>query len=188
VISPGHHAIFRAGGRDFILYHRQSLPFAAGGPLLRQVSVDRLSVAGTRLTTVTPTNRGPDIAGAAAHRGPFRHVIVTASASADPAHAAASAADDNYATSWRSGPRAAWLEADLGKIGQIGPSVIRPGYPTATLRFSVQASVDGIRWWDAASETATSGSPIAVPAVRGARYLRLRFPNGAEIFEWSFAK
>ena len=188
VISPGHHAIFRAGGKDFILYHRQSLPFAGEGPLLRQVSVDRLSVAGDRLRTVTPTNSGPDIAGAAPRRGPFRRVMVTASGSADPHHAPALATDDNYATSWRSAPGAAWLQVDLGKAGQIGPSTIRPGYPFAPLRFSVQSSVDGLRWRNSTADIVGTGSPIAVPAVRGARYLRLRFPDGAEIFEWSFAK
>ena len=188
VISPGHHAIVRAGGKDFILYHRQSLPFAGEGPLLRQVSVDRLSVAGDRLRTVTPTNSGPDIAGAAPRRGPLRRVTVTASGSADPHHAPALATDDNYATSWRSAPGAAWLQVDLGKAGQIGPSTIRPGYPSAPLRFSVQSSVDGLRWRNATADIVGTGSPIAVPGVRGARYLRLRFPDGAEIFEWSFAK
>ena len=188
VISPGHHAVFRSGGTDFILYHRQSLPFVEAGPVLRQISVDRLRIVGDRINAVTPTNEGPDVPGAARRRGPFRTVVASASSSADPDHSAASAADDNYATSWRSGPGPAWLQVDLGKVGHIGPSMIRPGQPTAAFRYSVQASADGVRWRDAAPELIRSGSPIAVPAVRDARYLRLRLPEGAEIFEWSFLK
>jgi hypothetical protein len=51
IISPGHHAFFRSGGRAFILYHRQALPWRAGQPeTLRQVAVDGLEISpGPRL-------------------------------------------------------------------------------------------------------------------------------------------
>jgi len=188
VISPGHHAIFRAGGADFVLYHRQSLPFVTGGAVLRQVAVDRLQIAGERITRVTPTNQGPDLPGAALRRGSFRRVVLTASASSDRDHAAGSAGDDNFATSWRSGPRTAWLQADLGKVATIGATAIRPGYPASPLRFTVRASVDGKHWRQVTGEATRSGSPILVPAAGLARYLRLDFPAGGEIFEWSFRR
>jgi len=188
VISPGHHAIFRAGGADFVLYHRQSLPFVTGGAVLRQVAVDRLQIAGERIARVTPTNQGPDLPGAAPRRGSFRPVVLTASGSSDRDHAAGSAGDDNFATSWRSGPRTAWLQADLGKVATIGATAIRPGYPASPLRFTVRASVDGKHWRQVAGEATRSGSPILVPAAGLARYLRLDFPAGAEIFEWSFTR
>ena len=39
IISPGHHAVFQHDGRDYILYHRHSIPF---NPKFigRQVCVD----------------------------------------------------------------------------------------------------------------------------------------------------
>lgn len=189
VISPGHHAVFRAGGADFVLYHRQSLPFVVGGPqVLRQVAIDRLRIVGDRITRVTPTNDGPDLPGAAPRRAASQPVTLTASAESDRDHAARTASDDNFATSWRSGSGPAWLEADLGGIKTIGASAIRPGYPAAPLRFSVWASIDRRHWRRVGGETTTSGSPIPVPAAGRARYLRLNFPDGAEIFEWSFAK
>jgi len=189
VISPGHHAVFRAGGEDFVLYHRQSLPFALGGPLvLRQVAVDRLRITGDRITHVTPTNDGPDLPGAAPRRGSYRPVVLTASAESDRDHSARAAGDDNFATSWRSGGSAAWLQADLGRITTIGASAIRPGFPAAPLRFAVRASTDGKHWREVAGGTTKAGSPITVPAAGRARYVRLSFPEGAEIFEWSFAK
>jgi arabinoxylan arabinofuranohydrolase len=189
VISPGHHAIFRAGNADFVLYHRQSLPFAVGGPLvLRQVAVDRLHIVGGRIARVTPTNEGPDLAGAAPRRGVYRPVVLTASAESDRDHPAQAAGDDNFATSWRSGHGAAWLRADLGRITRIGATTIRPGYPAMPLRFTVSASIDGKHWRNVGAETTRSGSPITLPAAGHARYLRLSFPEGAEIFEWSFAR
>jgi len=188
VISPGHHAVFRAGDADFVLYHRQSLPFTLGGPLvLRQVAVDRLQIVGDRIARVTPTNKGPDLAGAAPRRSPYRPVVLTASAESDRDHAARAAGDDNYATSWRSGHGAAWLRADLGRITRTGATMIRPAYPATRLRFTVSASIDGTHWRNVGAETTQSGSPITVPAAGRARYLQLSFPEGAEIFEWSFA-
>ena len=188
VISPGHHAVFRAGDADFVLYHRQSLPFTLGGPLvLRQVAVDRLQIVGDRIARVTPTNKGPDLAGTAPRRSPYRPVVLTASAESDRDHAARAAGDDNYATSWRSGHGAAWLRADLGRITRTGATMIRPAYPATRLRFTVSASIDGTHWRNVGAETTQSGSPITVPAAGRARYLQLSFPEGAEIFEWSFA-
>lgn len=188
VISPGHHAVFRSGGADFVLYHRQSLPFVAGGPVLRQVAVDRLHIAGDRLARVAATNSGPELPGAAPGRSPSRPVVLSASGSTDQDHVAKFAGDNNFATSWRSGPGDAWLQADLGKVGPIGASAIRPGFPAAPLRFAVRASIDGVHWREVAAEATRSGSPIMVPAIGRARYLRFALPDGAEIFEWSFSR
>jgi hypothetical protein len=85
IISPGHHAIFREGGRDFILYHRQALPFPReGDEVLRQVAVDALTIAGDRMQPVTPTHEGADVPGTAAHRITGRTVRLTASSAQDP--------------------------------------------------------------------------------------------------------
>lgn len=184
VISPGHHAMFRAEGKDFILYHRQSLPFVEGGPVLRQVAVDRLRIAGDRLVTVQPTNAGDDVPGGLARRQPGLPATFIASAAADPDHQAAAAGDDNYATSWRSGPGAAWLQADLGRVVTVGASSLRPGFPGSPLRFSVEASIDGTRWRPIEGDHVVAGSPLTIPAAGRARYLRARFPDGAEIIEW----
>jgi hypothetical protein len=105
IISPGHHAIFREGGRDFILYHRQALPFPReGDEVLRQVAVDALTIAGDRMQPVKPTHEGADVPGVAAHRITGRTVRLTASSAQDPLHAADKAADDNYGTAWQPAP------------------------------------------------------------------------------------
>jgi hypothetical protein len=185
ISSPGHHAIFSARGEDFVLYHRQALPFTpAGDMVLRQVAVDRFTVSGDRLAIV-PTHRGADVPGTATRRSGTRLGRLTASGSADPSHSATAAGDDNYATSWHSNPGAAWLQADLGTVKAIGATTLRPAYPTATVRFSVEASLDGKVWQQIAAERAASGSPITLPAVAKARFVRLVFPQGADILEWN---
>ncbi|RYD19456.1 MAG: hypothetical protein EOP89_15610, partial [Lysobacteraceae bacterium] len=101
--------------------------------VLRQVAVDRLTVSGDKLSIV-PTHRGADVPGAAARRSSARPAArLTASGAADAAHSPAAAGDDNYATSWRSNPGAAWLQADLGAVKAIGATTLRPAYPTATI-------------------------------------------------------
>ncbi len=187
IISPGHHAIYSAGGEDFVLYHRQALPFTpAGDMVLRQVAVDRLTVSGDKLSIV-PTHRGADVPGAAARRSRARPAArLTASGAADAAHSPAAAGDDNYATNWRSNPGAAWLQADLGAVKAIGATTLRPAYPTATISFSVEASLDGKVWRQIAAERAASGSPITLPAIPKTRFVRLVFPQGADILEWNW--
>lgn len=186
VISPGHHAVFRAGEQDLILYHRQALPFVAGGPVRRQIAVDRLEVDGDRLARVVPTRAGPPIAGAAPRRAPGRRASLRASA-AEPGHDAAAAGDDDYATTWRA-PAGAWLQADLGAVAAVGESLILPATPATPLRFTMSTSQDGRRWRQVAAPHAATGSPIRLRAPGAARYVRLDFPEGADVVEWRFAR
>jgi hypothetical protein len=187
VISPGHHAVFRAGGQDFILYHRQSLPFVAGGPVLRQVAVDRLDVVGGRIAAVVPTNRGAVVAGMVTARHAGLPTILSASGSTDADHGAAGAGDDNYATSWRSKP-GGWLQADLGRVRRLGRAMVRPGLAAEAIRLGLQASNDGVRWRQVTPEQSYTGSPIVLPDVGRARYVRLALPDGGEIIEWSLSR
>ncbi|MCI4590730.1 family 43 glycosylhydrolase [Sphingobium sp. BYY-5] len=189
IISPGHHAVFRVGQEDFILYHRQALPFPrAGDEVLRQVAVDRLRIAGDRLLPVIPTHEGPDIAGTASHRTAGRAVALTASSARDPLHAASAAGDDNYATGWQGDATAetSWLQADLGAAGQVGESHLRPADVMQTLHFSVEASDDGRAWQRIGAPIQAQGSPISIPAAGRARFVRLRFDGAPGILEWTF--
>jgi hypothetical protein len=186
IISPGHHAVFSASGKDYVLYHRQALPFPqVGDTVLRQIAVDRLYVSGDRLRVV-PTLQGADIPGTASRRSGRRAPLLTASGERGEAYRAAAAGDDNYATGWQSGPGAAWLQADFGSVRDIPASLLRPGFPDQPLRFAVEASVDGRTWRAVAAETTGQGSPIAVPGVGRARYVRIAFPDGGNILEWTW--
>ena len=186
IISPSHHAIFGAGGEDFVLYHRQALPFPpAGDMVLRQVAVDRLTVSGDKLS-IFPRHRGGDVLGTARRQSGVTLGQLTASGSAYPAHSATAAGDDNYATNWRSNFGAAWLQADLGTVKAVGATTLRPAYPTATISFSVEASLDRMIWRQIAAERAASGSPITLPAISKTRFVQLIFPQGSDILEWNW--
>jgi hypothetical protein len=187
IISPGHHALFRSGRRDFILYHRQALPFPhASSDVLRQVAVDRINIVGGRLLPVWPTNDGPDILGAVRFRHPYRRVALTGSPG--PAdHAARLAGDDNYATGWQAMPAAtSWLQADFGRVAAVSASQLRPAMVTQSLRFVTQASIDGRDWRTIGATDVAGGSPITVPAANQTRYVRLHFEGTPAILEWSF--
>lgn len=182
VISPGHHAVFSAKGEDFILYHRQALPFSEGSEVRRQVAVDRLRVRGDRLEVVTPTADGPDVPGTAARRSTssIRPVSLRAS-SADTGHGASGAADDNYATSWRTA-KAGALTIDLGMPRHVGDVILRPGAPSMPLPIDIQLSDTG-RTWRKAIQGTPSGSPITLKINGTARFLKVTLPQGGEIME-----
>ncbi len=187
IISPGHHSIFSAGGKDYVLYHRQALPFPpAGDMVLRQIATDRLIVAGDRLR-VAPSNDGPDIAGTAARRAGTPAPALTASGQHDAAHPAGAAGDDNYATGW-SATGTAWLQADFGSVRTLVASQLRPAFADRPMRFAVEASADGKAWRTILAEQPRSGSPIAIPAAGRARYVRIVFPDGGNILEWTWLK
>ena len=186
IISPGHHAFFRSGGRAFILYHRQALPWRAGQPeTLRQVAVDGLEISpGPRLLVRGRWGPGGDHAGVAvpgwaAHRTaglPWRAVGGQGSA----------ASDDNFATLWRPGADRR-LVADLGRVRALRETWLRPEFPDRVMRVRLSTSRDGRHWRAVTGPVARNGSPIPLGHNLIARYLRLDLlddkPMG--LWEWT---
>jgi arabinoxylan arabinofuranohydrolase len=187
VVSPGHHAVFASGGRPYVLYHRQALPWAGARPeTLRQVAVDALHFrADGLLATVRPTHAGAKVAGwatARRHGLPWRAL----GQGADADHAPAMAADDNYATAWRPGAQVT-LTADLGRVMPLHTSALRPEYAMRPMRFAMDASRDGAHWREIVPMAARQGSPLVVAHGVRARFLRLRLPPGEAggLWEWA---
>ena len=189
IISPGHHAIFRAGGRPFILYHRQGLPFPPpGDAVLRQIAVDALTIrTDGLLDRVRPTHDGALIPGTAGHRTTGYAYRATASGSADALHGPARIADDNNATLWRApASGASWIQADLGQVRTLKSSRLSPEDATRPYRLALESSRDGRHWQTVTTAAMHSGSPITLPHPVRARYLRLTFRDPAVgMFGWT---
>jgi beta-xylosidase len=196
IISPGHHAIFQRGGRDYILYHRHSIPFDPKF-IGRQVCVDPIVfTADGRIEKVVPTHKGPPLV-----QGRIESLAklsagakATASSEANAFTGAGCVLDDNYATRWTPAgdARGAWIQLDLGAAKNVTRQLIRPEYAWKPYRFTAQTSTDGKTWQVLADFTVNSvtGSPIEIAKPAVARYLRLVFPEdikGSDIslFEWS---
>ena len=181
VISPGHHTIFRQLGKDYILYHRHSIPFAESF-VARQTCVDEIEFrADGTIGKVTPTHDGPPLVHG---RNPGRlPATASASSEAGPLHAARFATDDNHATLWRPQDPAqdSWLQLDLGKAAKISRMLIRPEFAWKPYRFLVQASDDGTSWKTLGDHTADAGfrqsdhhsipdeHPLPAPAISSSR-------------------
>jgi hypothetical protein len=173
--------VFRHAGKDYILYHRHSIPF---DPQFvgRQVCVDELKfTADGRIEQVVPTHAGPALV-----RGRKTGLPATASASSGEARYAV---DDNYATRWEA--NGGWLQLDLGASKRITRQEIRFEYAWKPYRFAVQVSDDGRQWRTLADHTreAVTGSPVVLETSGAARYLRLIFSVNAEsptpsVLEW----
>lgn len=193
IVSPGHHTVFRFEDRDYILYHRHSIPF---DPQFvgRQVCVDELRfTADGRIEKVAPTHDGPPLIRDRA-RGPGAlPAKATASGEAGELCAARFANDDNYATLWRAPGEGtnAWLQLDLGAVQPFKRQAIRFEYAWKPYRFTVDVSDDGQAWRTLEDRTGepAAGSPVLVERPATARFVRLVFPSrGKEsevaVIEW----
>jgi beta-xylosidase len=193
VISPGHHTIFQDKGKDYILYHRHSIPFDPNF-IGRQLCVDEIEFRKDgSIQKVTPTHTGPKlIAGRDHGRLP---ATATASSEAGPLHSARFAADNNYGTFWKTGNdgQESWLQLDLGKAAKISRMEIRLEYAWNPYRFAVQSSIDGNSWANVADHVQTPffGSPLTIKSPTRARFLRLLFPPAANgsatpaVWDWA---
>ena len=191
VISPGHHTVFQRDGRDYILYHRHSIPF---DPKFvgRQVCVEELAfTADGRIEKVTPTHSGPPLArGRLDGRGALP-ATASSPASANEWTAPAFAVDDNYATQWRPAAAGGRLELDLGDVRDFARQEIRFEYAWKPYRFRIEVSDDGAAWRPLADHFSApvTGSPVVIDAPARARRLRLVYPDDvdvktAAVIEW----
>jgi arabinoxylan arabinofuranohydrolase len=195
IVSPGHHGIMQRDGRDYILYHRHSIPFDDRA-FQRQVCVDELVfTADGRIEKVAPTHAGPafvqrrEETRSLAFRAP-----ATASSQANAQTSPSFAVDANYATRWAPAPDAsdAWLQIDLGEPRHFSRLSIRPEFAWKPLRFRAEISVDGESWSVLAdfTEVPAEGSPIVIEKTGAARFFRLAFPeigpgSTVGILDWS---
>ena len=196
VISPGHHAVFSKDGQDYILYHRQSIPFDPKF-IGRQICVDKLNFTpGGQIEKVVPTHEGPGFLGnrAAGLHNLADGATATASSRKVGFTDAQRVLDDNYATRWAaaSDARGAWLQLDLGSMKRIARQELRPEYAWKPYRFTAESSDNSEKWQTVANFTSMPaiGSPLVIEKPISARYLRLVFPDtvqGADIslFEWA---
>jgi arabinoxylan arabinofuranohydrolase len=196
IVSPGHHTVTQRDGRDYIVYHRHSIPF---NPKFvgRQTCIDPLVFkAEGQIEDVVPTHQGPAFVQGRAESRAFQLKTeqVTASSQAGEHTAAGFAVDDNYATHWAAAPgtEGGWLQLDLGSEKNVTRQLLRPEYAWKAYRFRVQYSLDGQAWQTLADHTrdAASGSPILIEKAVPARYLRLEFPSDVKgetigILEWA---
>ncbi|MFS0772642.1 family 43 glycosylhydrolase [Sphingomonas sp. 1P08PE] len=185
VISPGHHAVFRSGGQPYILYHRQALPFPrVGDDVLRQIAVDPLTIgADGVIQRVVPGHGGDVIGFAPRRRAGLRWT--TSGEGDDALHGPARAADDNYATLWRSTAARPAIVADLGTTRRVTESLLRPEYANRAYRVAVDASADGRNWRPLLPIASVQGSPIRLRHPAATRYLRLSFDGPAALWEWT---
>jgi beta-xylosidase len=194
VISPGHHTVFHRDGKDYILYHRHSIPFDPKF-VARQTCVDELHfTADGLIEKVVPTHEGPALVRDRLGGQKLLPASASASSEAAPEFAARFVLDDNFATRWSLArdAKGGWLQLDLGSVTSFSRQEIRFEYAWKPYRFSVQTSEDGANWMTLEDHASApvSGSPIVIERPSRARFLRLVFPESvrgdtASVFEWN---
>jgi beta-xylosidase len=198
VISPGHHAVFRFAGHDYIAYHRHRLPFV-DGTAFRQVCMDNIVFhPDGRIENVSPTHLGAEIVRGRAEPENMASAEAGASASSssqlDALHGPERVLDDNYATRWEpaAANRGSWLQLDLGTPKTLQSNAIRFEYAWKPYLVALEVSIDGKAWRileDHRADGGVSGSPVVFDTPVTARFERLIFadsPTGEapSVFEW----
>ena len=197
ILSPGHHTVFTREGRDYILYHRHSIPF---NPKFigRQLCVDEITfTAAGLIEKITPTHEGPAFLRDrnAGRVNLAASAVATASSQADTHTGPARVLDDNYATRWASAKDdpSAWLQLDLGEEKSLTSQELRFEYAWKFYAFTIVSSTDGQMWTPLADYTSkpATGSPVIINHPVRARYLRLNFVSVADrssgtpsVFDW----
>ena len=193
ILSPGHHAVFRHEGEDYILYHRHSIPFDPEA-IGRQVCLGPIQfLADGTISKIQPSHQAPVWAQGRVEGDQRLAVNAVATSSGNQEGArAAYAFDNNYATRWVASGRDAWLQVDLGEEREIGKQVIRLEYPWKHYRFTVEASEQGEEWEVVADFTKTpaTGSPVLIEHRVRSRFFRLVFFDDTAdpvpaVFEWN---
>ena len=196
ISSPGHHAVFHRDGRDYILYHRHSIPFDPEF-IGRQVCVDEIHFdANGLIQKVTPTHEGPALVqGRSDGRiNIAKGAAATASSQRTTFNSAERVLDDNYATRWAAAKdaRGAWLQLDLGVSKEIKSQELRFEYAWKPYHFTVESSKDGTQWEKLADFKAEPaiGSPVIIESQTTLRFIRIVFGeevSGVDIsvIEWA---
>lgn len=195
IYSPGHHAVFSLEGRDYIFYHRHSIPFDPKF-MGRQLCVDELHfTADGQIEKVTPTHEGPALVRRAPNpRNLAANAVASASGQAGELFGPERVLDNNHATRWTAdeNSQGAWIQLDLGAPQTFSRQELRLEYSWKPYRFAVEVSDDAIQWRLLADFTQKPalGSPVVVEAKATDRYLRLNFPGESDgsqisIFEWA---
>ncbi|MGN6366809.1 MAG: family 43 glycosylhydrolase [Phycisphaerae bacterium] len=188
VISPGHHAMFAFGGRDYILYHRAFVPLDKH--VLRQVCVDAVSyLADGEIGVVTPTHDGADAIQKALGAKEEGYAIVgaTASSEAGKGFEAGRAVDRNFATRWTAakGDASPWVQVDLGEEREIGRVRVLPEFATREYHVRVEVSSDGKEWvvFHNGYKAGEQGSPLVFEGKGRGRYVRVEFEGEGSVWE-----
>lgn len=193
VLSPGHHAVFQYKGRDYILYHRHSIPFDQKF-VGRQICVDPLEFTSDGfIKTVVPSHHAPEWMQGRMESDRTLTAAAVATASSWKKNAKPEMVlDNNYATRWAADGNEGWLQIDFGEEVMVNRHLIRFEYAWKPYRFRLEASMDGVTWHilEDHVDSPVTGSPTRIEQPDRSRYFRLVFPEdqagpNPSIFEWN---
>jgi len=178
--GPGHHSVFPFDGKNYVLYHKHSLPFPAT-TVLRQVCINEMPFdeAGNEITTIIPydTQSFPNLAKKQQQYIPAESLTASSQQSDDtlPEYAA----DNHYGTRWEASDEDTTPSLSAGFKGKtsVDSLEIRFEYPWKTYFVKIESSSDGNSWQTVAdySDSGISGSPVLVGIHKEIESVRIVF-------------
>lgn len=182
VYGPGHHTIFTYDSKNYILYHRHSLPFVTG-TAMRQICINELEFdeATSQIKTIIPHHKQafPDLA--KNHKQYIIPESVSASSESSEYTLSRNVTDNDYSTRWEAAQSdtAAYLISTFNNDAHLNTMEIRFEYPWKSYFINIASSEDGENWKTIAdyTENGISGSPVLVDINSKCKHIRILFSN-----------
>lgn len=185
VYGPGHHTLLSFEGKDYIVYHRHSLPFVPG-EAYRQVCINELlfDESNGQIKKIVPahTQRFPNLSNPSMRR--ISPLSITASSEKSNDAKAQNAIDNNFGTLWKAStedesPR---IFVSFEEPASVGMMEIRFEYPWKNYFITIETSSDGKNWAAFAdyTETGISGSPVNITLNKKVSHIRMSFDKSKQ--------
>lgn len=186
VYGPGHHTVMNYQNKNYIVYHRHSLPFVTG-TALRQICINELHFNDSKneIQTVIPYDVQSFPHLSKQKREYIHPTNITASSEKDEHTKSENILDNNFATLWESDnyditPN---LTIDFDGITRIESMEIRFEYPWKEYKIKVEISQDKQEWISVAEfwKNGISGSPVTISIGETIQSIRLSFAEDKEV-------
>ncbi|SBW06405.1 family 43 glycosylhydrolase [uncultured Dysgonomonas sp.] len=180
VYGPGHHTIMSFEGKNYIVYHRHSLPFNTG-TALRQICINELEFDGQngQIKNITPYSVQSFPKLSQKEVAYIQPASVSASSEKEGYTAVKNLTDNDFSTLWKASEtdESAWVKADFNPDTFIKTMEIRFEYPWKDYFIKVESSADGNTWETIADHTekGISGSPVNIDINKKASFIRIVF-------------
>lgn len=182
VFGPGHHTIFSYQDRNYIMYHRHSLPFLTG-TAMRQVCINEFEYGDTDFLIKNILPYSTQIFPKIIKEG-IRYIqpeSVTASSEESIHTSIQNISDNNFGTRWEAAlvDTIPAVTIAFKEETYINNLKILFEYPWKNYRMKIETSENDTNWnlINDYTENGVTGSPVIVTINQSCKYLRLTFPK-----------
>ncbi len=185
VYGPGHHTIMPFNGKNYIVYHRHSLPFISG-TALRQICINEIQfdTDNRQIKNILPEPIQQFPALVKSTKEYIYPQDISASSAKTEYTIIQNALDNNFSTLWRASDtdENPYIILSFENDTFIPDMEIRFEYPWETYYIKTETSLDNEEWITCMdySKEGVSGSPVVIALNKEISYLKISFDTSQQ--------